>query len=273
MKPLALLGIYRERVYSPGKVEDDAAIMDATLEELARRGWEVGALAAEALTGASPRPQQVLTMAQSEQALHILKDWSRQGTRVINSVPSVRNCYRKSLTHLLTRAGVCVPPSRIMKLEEAEQTLSVASAGRLWLKRGDVHAMEPGDVASVACRKELDRALAHFGGRNIREIVAQEHVPGPVVKFYGVGEGGFFRAYPAAGGDEVTVGLGPLAALARQAATAVGLEVYGGDAVLSETDGPVLIDLNDWPSFARCRFSAARSIAACVDGELRQRSS
>ena len=72
MKPLALLGIYRERVYSPGKVEDDAAIMDATLEELARRGWAVGALAAEALTGSSPRPQQVLTMAQSEQALSII---------------------------------------------------------------------------------------------------------------------------------------------------------------------------------------------------------
>ena len=41
MKPPSLLGIYREQIFSPGKVGDDAAIMDATMEELSRRGWEV----------------------------------------------------------------------------------------------------------------------------------------------------------------------------------------------------------------------------------------
>jgi glutathione synthase/RimK-type ligase-like ATP-grasp enzyme len=269
MKPLALLGIYRERIFSPGKIEDDAAIMDATLEELARMGWEVGALHAESLASSSLRPENAVTMAQSDRALNILKDWSRQGTRIINTVPSVRNCYRKPLTHLLSRSGICVPPSQIVRLEDAEAEIPLDSSARLWLKRGDVHAMEPGDVASVTCKEERDQALEHFFGKSIRDILIQEHVQGPVVKFYGVGAGGYFRAYLAASGDEVTAGVGPLEALARKAARAVGLEVFGGDAVLTETNGPVLIDLNDWPSFSRCRHSAARSIAAYVRAELK----
>jgi glutathione synthase/RimK-type ligase-like ATP-grasp enzyme len=269
MKPLAVLGIYREQIFSPGKIEDDAAILDATVEELSRLGWEVRTRHAESLSDSSLRSEKVLSMAQSEQVLSLLKNWSGQGTRVINTVPSVHSCYRKPLTHLLSRAGIVIPPSQLVSLAEAEAKISIESSNRLWLKRGDVHAMEPGDVASVTCRAELDKALEHFFGRDIRDILVQKHVTGPVVKFYGVGQGTYFRAYSAANGEELTSKTGQLRAVARRAARAVGLEVYGGDAVLTDEDGPVLIDLNDWPSFSRCRHSAARNIAAYVGAEFK----
>jgi len=274
MTPIALLGIYREQIFSPGKIEDDAAIMDATVEELSRIGWEVRTLRAESIGNSPPRPQNVLSMAQSDRVLNILEEWSRQGTRVINSVPSVISCYRKPLTHLLSKAGICIPSSRMVTLKDAEEKISLLSADRLWLKRGDVHAIEPGDVASVTCREELDKALQHFLGKDIQEILVQKHVSGPVVKFYGVGQHEYFKVYLAANGEELTSDAEPLWAIARQAARAVGLEVYGGDAILTERNGPVLIDLNDWPSFSRCRRSAARNIAAYVrakfqfDGDL-----
>jgi len=268
MKPLAMLGIYREQIFSPGKIEDDAAIMDATVEELSRRGWEVAALRAEALSSSRPRPENVLSMAQSDRVLNILKEWTGQGTRVINTVQSVRNCYRKPLTHLLSAAGICIPLSQLVNLEEANAGISLLSSDKLWLKRGDVHAVEPGDVASVTCKEELDQALAHFLGKNIRHLLLQKHVPGPVVKFYGVGQGTYFRAYLAANGEELTSNADQLRAIARQAADAVGLEVYGGDAILSETNGPVLIDLNDWPSFSRCCRSAAENIAAYTGAQF-----
>jgi glutathione synthase/RimK-type ligase-like ATP-grasp enzyme len=274
MKPRALLGIYRERIFSPGKVEDDAAIMDATLEELSRTGWEVRTLHAESINIAPPRPENVLSMAQSGRTLNILEDWSRQGTRVINTVPSVLNCYRKPLINLLSKSGICIPSSRMVSLEEAEEKISLQTADGLWLKRGDVHAIEPGDVASVTCREELDKALEHFFDKGIRDILVQEHLRGPVVKFYGVGRHEYFRAYLAANGEELISKAERLWDVARQAAGAVGLEVYGGDAVLTERNGPVLIDLNDWPSFSRCCRSAARSIAAYAgprfqcDGEI-----
>jgi hypothetical protein len=185
MKPLEVLGIYREQIFSPGKIEDDAAIMDATVEELSLLGWEVRTLRAESLSVSSPRPEKVLSMAQSDRVLKILEGWSREGTRVINTTDSVRNCYRKPLTDLLTKAGICIPPSRMVTLEEAEGKISFQSSARLWLKRGDVHAMEPGDVASVTCREELNRAMEHFVAKDIQDILLQEHVNGPVVKFMG----------------------------------------------------------------------------------------
>jgi len=268
MKPPALLGIYREQIFSPGRIGDDAAIMDAAVEELSRRGWEVCTRHAESLGSSLSRPANVLSMAQSDRVLNVLEDWSRQGTRVVNTVPSVLNCYRKRLIHLLSKAGVSIPPSRVVAVEGAEEEISLRSVDGLWLKRGDVHAIEPGDVAYVTCKGELDRALEHFLGKGVRDILVQGHVSGPVVKFYGVGQGEYFRAYLAAEGEEFTAKAGRLRAIAIQAARAVGLEIYGGDAVLTERDGPVLIDLNDWPSFSRCRSSAGSSIAAYFHAEI-----
>jgi glutathione synthase/RimK-type ligase-like ATP-grasp enzyme len=52
-----------------------------------------------------------------------------------------------------------------------------------------------------------------------------------------------------------------LAALARAAARALGLEVYGGDCVIDTGGALWLIDVNDWPSFAPCRAAGAEAIA------------
>lgn len=268
MKPSPLLGIYREHIFSPGKVGDDAAIMDATMEDLSRRGWEVRTRRAESISGSLPRPENVLSMAQSDRVLNILSDWSRQGTRIINSIPSVLNCYRKPLLHLLSKAGIAIPPSRVLTMEESDDIICPEFPDRVWLKRGDVHAMEPGDVASVTCKDQLQKALEHFSCKGIRDILVQSHVEGPVVKFYGVGLREYFRAYLAAGGEDLTSRSGRLRTIASQAAGAVGLEVYGGDAVLTEKNGPVLIDLNDWPSFSRCCRSAAGSIAAYCEARI-----
>ena len=56
--------------------------------------------------------------------------------------------------------------------------------------------------------------------------------------------------------------------MAADAATAVGLEIYGGDAIVTPTGRLVLVDLNDWPSFARCRRAAAAGITRYVESIL-----
>jgi hypothetical protein len=53
-------------------------------------------------------------------------------------------------------------------------------------------------------------------------------------------------------------------ALAEHGAAALGLEVFGGDCVLPPTGKPLLIDLNDWPSYGPCRLEAAHAIAQYV---------
>ena len=48
------LGVYREPEFSPGKVEHDAAILDAVLAELKRHGVEISAISAARLVDDPP---------------------------------------------------------------------------------------------------------------------------------------------------------------------------------------------------------------------------
>jgi hypothetical protein len=92
------------------------------------------------------------------------------------------------------------------------------------------------------------------------------------VKFYGVGpalrpgDSAWFRWFHHA--DQRLAGhpvdAARLSRLVGQAATALGLEVYGGDAIITADGTPVLLDLNAWPSFARLRDEAAPVIAEHV---------
>ena len=155
-----------------------------------------------------------------------------------------------------------MPGSRVVDLEQAEESISREFSGPIWMKRGDVHAMQSGDVVFVREQKELSRALAHFRHHGIFDVLLQEHVEGRVVKFYGVGQDEYFKAFFADTGEEISAQVQPLSKIAAQAARIVGLEVYGGDAVLTNQDEVFLIDLNDWPSFSRCCNTAAESIAS-----------
>jgi len=264
MSNMTVLGIYREQIFSPGKVRDDAAILDATLIELSCLGYEVLALQSEALDTLWTRPACTLTMAKSDRALKILEEWQKSGTRVINSTRSIRNCYRKPLIHLLEEGHFPLPLSQFLPLEEVEQEISFRSSTQYWLKRWDTHAIERADVAKVTSKEELMRALQHFRSRKIKEIVVQEHVEGEAIKFYGVGRDRYFGAFLASSGEEITSQVKELSTIARRSAEAVSLEIYGGDAIMTRQGGVVLIDLNDWPSFALCCQAAARGIAKYV---------
>ncbi|MGA2936457.1 MAG: hypothetical protein ABSF52_05075 [Syntrophobacteraceae bacterium] len=263
-----LLGIYREHVYSPGKVQADAAVLDAALSALSGIGFKIESCGAESLDISAPRPEVALSMAQSDRVLSIMDRWSGNGSRVVNSAQSIRNCYRKPLMRRLFQAGVPVPPGYLIELDNAGADKLGGFPNRLWLKRGDVHAVQEGDVASVASAECLSAALKHFRKIGVRDLLVQDHIEGPVVKFYGVGQQRFFRAYMESSGEEVTSRIGPLMAVAARAAAVIGVEVYGGDAVLTEGDGVVLIDFNDWPSFSRCSRSAGRAIAECIIDSL-----
>jgi glutathione synthase/RimK-type ligase-like ATP-grasp enzyme len=265
---MTLLGVYREKMFSPGKVREDAAILDGTLQALSGMGYTFQTIEAEALRrlvgGPEPSYPCVLTMAQSAGALEILESQQKLGARIINSIASVRNSYRRPLIRLLQGAGLPIPRSEIVTIEETEAKVSFQGADTYWLKRGDVHAMETGDVARVGSAEELAAAIRHFKKRKIEEVLVQEQIDGDVIKFYGAGRDSYFRAFLASTGEEVTSAAGELRGIASRAAQAIGLEIYGGDAVLTPKRDFMLIDFNDWPSFSRCCESAAHSIARYV---------
>jgi hypothetical protein len=129
----------------------------------------------------------------------------------------------------------------------------------VFVKRGNLHALAPEDVQHASDRAEIESVLSDFARRGIKSAYVQQEVPGRVVKFYGVSGRNYFSAHPEE--EEVSeASIRALSEAASTAATALGLEAWGGDAVLSG-DRFAIIDFNDWPSYSRVRAPAARAIA------------
>jgi D-alanine-D-alanine ligase-like ATP-grasp enzyme len=61
-----------------------------------------------------------------------------------------------------------------------------------------------------------------------------------------------------------------LCEIACRAAAALGLEVWGGDAIVNPDGQMFVIDVNAWPSFALFREEAADHIAANLVARVRR---
>ncbi len=268
MKRRRALGIYREPEFSPGMVEADAAILDAVLGELSSHGIETVALDAHsfAATGAA-EAEIILAMCQSEDALKRLAEMESAGAVAVNSALAIRNCYRDLLGGGLLRAGVPAPEGGLLSTAPPINLRALSAlnldAG-VYVKRGDLHALGPGDVQHVLGRDSLLGKLQEFSGRGVRTVYVQQAVAGHIVKFYGVSGAEYFTLVPeqrvAEKGEVPDTIARALADAASVAALALGLEAWGGDAVLSG-EGFAIIDFNDWPSYSRVREPAARAIA------------
>jgi hypothetical protein len=257
------LGIYREPEFSPGKVEADAAIMDATLLELKREGVETQAIDAAGFGTAAPtRPDLILPMCQGARALKRLAEAEQAGAIAVNSALSIRNCYRDLLAPGLERAGVPTPAGALVATDEPldpRRLGGIDLTAGVYVKRGNLHALAPEDVQHASDRAGIESILSDFARRGIRSAYVQQEVSGQLVKFYGVSGGGYFSAHPEE--EEVPeASVRALSEAASTAAAALGLEAWGGDAVLSG-DRFAIIDFNDWPSYSRVRAPAARAIA------------
>ena len=265
-----LVAIYRSPSYSPLQHGvNDTAILDATVAQLAARGWRTTKTTElEVEQGRLPAAELYLNMCQGSLAAEQLMPLESDGVVVVNRPSSALNCHRYRLVKRIGDSMLAFPRTLILAssapLPPRSQLQALSPDGqRVWIKRGDVHAERPEDVLASPLDQVAD-TLQAFRARGIPWVALQEHIPGPVVKFYGVTDGRFFNWY---GADAGFAGARPaidenrLKALAFEAAAILGLEVVGGDVAFPEPDRPVLIDINDWPSFAPFREDAARAIA------------
>lgn len=262
-----VLALYRQPSYSPNQHRaNDTAILDATVTCLAAMGWDVArASEGEVLTNSLPSADLILNMCQGPDASECLLPIESSGVPIINRPSSVLGCHRHRLVTLLAGRPIAFPRTAVISTTGRAELDGFGTDGRrVWVKRGDVHAERLEDVVTVD-RAGLRAAIDAFSGRGIARVALQEHVPGPVLKFYGVADGRFFRYYGAEAGPSgpvPAVDEARLRALAFGAAAELQLDVFGGDVALPAPDQPTLIDLNDWPSFAPFRDDAAQHIAA-----------
>ena len=257
------IGVYRETEFSPGKVEADAAILDAVLEELASHGMETAAFDAKTFAGTAVTDAEiVLAMCQSEAALRKLAEFQAAGAIAVNSALAIRNCYRDLLGAGLMRAGIPAPAGVLLATTapiDGRRLSTLDLDAGVFVKRGDLHALGANDVQSVSGRSALASTLADFASRGIRNVYIQQVANGHTVKFYGVSGAEYFNVVAQEGEVSENVARA-LAEAAGVAATALGLEAWGGD-VMVDGDRFAIVDFNDWPSFSRVRAPAARAIA------------
>lgn len=264
-------GVYRELAHSPGRESDDAEILRATAGRLALAGFDVELKSPEELPqtdDASEVPRFLFAMCERPKIVERLAAWERQGVVVVNRPEAIRNTDRERTIARFCGDGVPFPASVLVATGGPIGSTAVSLP--CWVKRGDVHAVEIGDVAFVRQREDLSAKLAELSTRGIGRAVLQEHVPGDLIKFYGVAgsdsEGAPLSWFQWFYHRDQTLSHHPfeaagLRAAAARAADALGLEVFGGDAIAAPDGRTVLIDLNAWPSFALYRETAAGKIA------------
>ena len=266
---MKVLAITRAERFSPNSVEKDRAIMEAVADRLRARDCEVCFISEDNLSSLdhpdSPEsPDFILTMGRWPETLAWLK---RTGVKAVNTPEGVENCVRSRLHAMMERIGTPIPPKE-------------GNSG-YWLKRGDAAAQISDDVVFAVDKEALATAVQTMRDRGVTDFVVSAHVVGDLVKFYGVGQRRFFRYYyptddgQSKFGDECRNGLANHYSFDEKAlrheverlAEAVGISIYGGDAIVRADGSFCLIDFNDWPSFSRCREEAAEEIVKLIYSE------
>ncbi|HEX7786756.1 MAG TPA: hypothetical protein VF653_11105, partial [Methylomirabilota bacterium] len=258
-------GLFREREHSPGRESDDAEILRLTAKQLESRGAQVELKAPEVLGAGDTPPDGVFLMCERMEALRILLGWQERGVRQVNAPLAVLNTYRDRMIAQLREANVPFIDSHLVSTRGGEAGVR----GPMWVKRPDVHNTQEGDVVFADGEGAVGAALAGLAARGMSRAVLQPHVPGDLIKFYGVrGEGksvaaNWFEWFYHRDQGMLGYAFDPsrLRKEAFGAAAALELEVFGGDAVIRDNGEPTIVDINAWPSYARFRERAAEAIA------------
>jgi len=266
-------GIYRELAHSPGRIEDDRAILDSVGAALAARGFDVKLVASDAEF--DTHFANIFVMCERGAILDRLRDAEKTGSIIVNSPDAIRNTYRHRMLELFARHNVSGPASQVVASDASKPPPLTG----VWVKRYDFHATEVHDVVYAASEEGWREALHGFARRGIPFVVAQEHVPGDLVKFYGVRnatvplESNWFEWFyhRDKGMQGHSFEAHGLRRAAFGAAAALGLEIFGGDAIIQPDGAPVIIDINAWPSYARYRDRAAQAIADLLTVRFQRR--
>lgn len=286
MAKYKIAAVSRAGAYSPNHIGNDAAILHATAEHLRKRGCEVKMYSEEEFQNTDISADMILNMCREKASIEKLQRLEDEGMLVINSGYGIENCTRELMTRLLMQGGVSYPESLIVDTNaDSREALRKAGFERCWVKRGESHAIHKEDVSFSRHIEETQELLHEFFYRGIRRAVINRHIDGDLVKFYGLSDGSFFYHFLPLSAHHSKFGVEEingkehnypfdtqvLKEMSIKAAKVTGIDIFGGDCIISPEGEITIIDFNDWPSFAPCREEAAPAIAKSVMSIMRAR--
>lgn len=268
-----ILCIQRAHRFSPSSVERDAQIMQSVAALLQKAEHHVVTCAEENVPEFINQCSWdcIVSMARSEAALTLLAQAEQHGIRILNSPSALLKSDRVNLTTRLQNQQIPMPITTIVRHPDTAQ-LSFP----YWAKHGGAGAETESDVVFIESTEQLS-SLPFTS----EEYIAVTHAEGDLIKFYGVAGTAFFHYYyPTATTDGFSkFGLERingrpayhsfdetmLKSIAAHAAIVAGFDIYGGDAIITADSKILLIDFNDFPSFANCRTVAAEAIFQLIN--------
>ena len=234
----------RAGAYSPNHIGNDAAIFNATADQLRKRGCVVNIYSEEQFNSGKVTEKIILNMCREQASIKRLQEEEDRGSIVINSGYGIENCTRERMTRILLGNNIPYPDSIIVDTDEAVVAkLSQANINNCWIKRGDFHAMHKEDVSYVRHAEEAQEVLQEYFYRGIKRAVINRHLVGDLIKFYGIRNSPFFYwFYPFDEGHSkygleaingkskgIDFDIEHLKKICHDASEALGVEIYGGD--------------------------------------------
>lgn len=260
--------IARDSADSPNMASNDAAILERIGSMLTERGAVV-----TQIDGNTEIPQEsdiICSMSRTASTLHWLKAAEARGVKVMNPPTAVERCSRIEFMKILSDNNIPQPLYKI--IDTADELLDECFP--CWIKKAEGWSNHKEDVSFAQTKEEATAAVEQLASRGIGEFIQMQHCKGDIVKFYGIGNRLFHYSYPVNGkfGHEKINGApqnyifdaDKLKGIAQRAAEAIGLVIYGGDAIISSKGDITIIDINDFPSFTAIREEAAREIAEII---------
>lgn len=285
MAEIKIAGVMRAGAYSPNHIGNDAAIFNATMEQLRKRGCEIKIYSEEEFRNTDIEEDIIVNMCRERGSIAKLQELEDSGRLVINAGHGIENCTRERMTRLLLGNNIPYPESLMVDTDEdVTRALREAGIHSCWIKRGDFHAMHKEDVSYCRHAEEAQEVLKEYFYRGIKRAVINRHLTGDLIKFYGVyGQPFFYWFYPFEAGhskygleaingeaQHLPFDENYLRDICERASEVTDVKIYGGDAIV-DADGSVrIIDFNDWPSFAPCRNDAAPWIAKGILAEIKK---
>ena len=263
--------IARDPSDSPNMASNDAAILERISTMLQERGVEV--LPIDSNAEISQRVDIVCSMSRTTNTLQQLKTAERRGVKVLNPTAAVERCSRMDFMRALSDNSIPQPCYRII----GSYAELFDDCFPCWIKKAQGWSKHKEDVCFAQNKEEAIAAMRQMKLYGVEQFIQMQHCKGDVVKFYAVGDKLFHYCYPTGGkfGHEEVNGVpqkysfdaDKFREIARSAAKAIGLIIYGGDAIISPAGDISIIDINDFPSFTAIREEAALAITEMIMNE------
>ena len=194
MATTRIAAIMRAGAFSPNHIGNDATIMNTVAEQLRKRGCEVNIYSEEQFGAGNVSEPVIINMCREQRSTELLQHFEDKGILVINSGYGIENCIRERQARILLGSNIPYPESIIVDTDEVVKSrLQRLGMQQCWIKRGDFHAQHAEDVSYVRSPHEAQDVLQEYFLRGFRRAVISRHLPGQLVKFYGVAGTPFFH--------------------------------------------------------------------------------